>query len=157
MGVKEDKVKNAILKRFGGVWRLWTNPVGCSVFYDSDTGRSYPVDYGLCVGSSDLIGIRPIRITEEHVGKVIGQFVAIETKAPGMKSKATEAQKTFLALIERFGGLAALADNPEDVLKKMEEFNAQCITRDGSEAPRPVRSRRRSQKNAASTPDLCGE
>lgn len=44
-----------------------------------------PVKYGLEVGSGDLIGWRPIKITPELVGKTIGVFLSIEIKTKNDK------------------------------------------------------------------------
>jgi hypothetical protein len=88
-------------------WRLWRNNVGVTADH---------VRYGLCnesarmnkmLKSSDLIGIRPVLITADHVGTTIGQFAAVECKAgnwkPG-KSKRERAQAAFLAVVEQLGG-----------------------------------------------------
>lgn len=63
--------------------------------------------------SSDLIGIRPVKITEEHLGKTIGQFLCREVKAGDWKYSATPreiAQKNFIDLINLMGGDAAFAN-----------------------------------------------
>jgi hypothetical protein len=39
------------------------------------------VRFGLCKGSSDLIGLRSLEITPELVGQRLAQFVALEVKA----------------------------------------------------------------------------
>jgi len=43
-----------------------------------------------------------------------GQFLAIETKAPGKKSQVTANQKNCLEAIERNGGWAVVVDNKQD-------------------------------------------
>ena len=43
------------------------------------------------VGSADIIGVQPVTITPEMVGKVIGQAIAIEVKTP--KGRQSEEQK----------------------------------------------------------------
>lgn len=62
------------------------------------------VEFGLCVGSSDLIGWRSFVIKPEHVGMKIAQFMAIETKTKdGVVSLE---QERFLKTVEDFGGIA---------------------------------------------------
>lgn len=97
-------------------WRVWRNNVG--VAFDA-TGR--PVRYGLAndstavnthIKSSDLVGIRPVTVTAEMVGTVIGQFVAIEVKHERWKYKGTDrerAQFKFLSLVGSMGGSAAFS------------------------------------------------
>lgn len=96
--------------------RLWRNNVGA---FETDDGGF--VRYGLAneskamnaaFKSSDLIGIRPVLIGQEHVGKTIGQFVAREIKAPGWtyKAKGREAaQRKFIEFILSKGGDAAFS------------------------------------------------
>lgn len=95
---------------------LWRNNVG--VTYGED---GVPVRYGLAndsknlnlvLKSSDLIGIRPVRITQGMVGTLIGQFVAREVKHAGWVYKGTareKAQSRFLTLIKAMGGDACFA------------------------------------------------
>jgi len=74
------------------------------------------VKYGLCIGSSDIIAIKPVVITPEMVGSTIGQFMAIEVKCQG--KKPTVEQKRFLEIIRKHGGLAGVARSVEE----LEEF-----------------------------------
>lgn len=90
-------------------WRLWRNNLGAV-----HTVEGGFVRYGLCnessamnaaIKSSDLIGIRPLHVGLEHVGRTVGQFAAIECKRPGWKPGPREdAQARFLALVESLGG-----------------------------------------------------
>ncbi|CRI67076.1 VRR-NUC domain protein [Thiocapsa sp. KS1] len=73
-----------------------------------------PLHAGLCKGSSDLIGIRPVVVTSEMIGQTLAQFAAVEVKTP--KGKLTEHQQKFLAFVESRGGLAIVARSPDDIL-----------------------------------------
>ena len=50
-----------------------------------------------------------------------GQFIAIETKAPGKRDNTTANQKARLAEIEQANGVAAVIDDPEQ-LKDLEKY-----------------------------------
>lgn len=60
--------------------------------------------YGICVGSSDLIGIAPC-----------GRFMAVEVKtATGRVSKE---QQTFIDAVRRSGGIAGISRSVDDALQ----------------------------------------
>lgn len=96
--------------------RLWRNNVGATM-----DERGNFIRYGLAndskqmnevIKSSDLIGIRPVLITPQHVGHIIGQFMAREIKEPTWNYSATkreQAQLKFLELIKSKGGDACFA------------------------------------------------
>jgi hypothetical protein len=100
--------------RAGG--RLWRNNNGAGKLENG----SY-VRWGLCndtpalnaaCKSSDGIGILPVLITSEHVGKTIGQFLSRETKRPGWKYTGTDrevAQLRWIESINAMGGNACFA------------------------------------------------
>lgn len=62
------------------------------------------VQWGLQVGSSDLIGIHRCLITESMVGSYIGRFFAAEIKTE--VGRLSKEQKIWKQTIERFGGIA---------------------------------------------------
>ncbi len=68
--------------------------------------------FGLCKGSSDLIGLRSLEITPELVGKRLAQFVALEVKAA--QGVLRPEQRAFLRLVQQLGGLAAACRSVEE-------------------------------------------
>lgn len=89
--------------------RIWRNNVGAA---KTESG-SY-VRFGLAnetaemnklVKSPDFFGWRPVMITQEMVGRVIGQCVGREVKAPGWTFTGTDREEAQ----QRFG-LLMLAD-----------------------------------------------
>lgn len=96
--------------------RLWRNNVGATY---TPTGQF--IRFGLAndstqlnqvIKSADLIGIRPILITSQHIGQIIGQFISREVKNPSWKYKGTAREKSQLAwadLINSLGGDACFA------------------------------------------------
>lgn len=65
--------------------------------------------------SSDLIGIRPLRIRPDHVDLTVGVFTAIEVKRPGWTvNDRSEAQRNWLELVGQWGGLAGFATSVDE-------------------------------------------
>jgi hypothetical protein len=71
------------------------------------------------VKSSDLIGLVPVTITPDMVGKTIGVFTAIECKRPGWHmtpgDKRACAQEKFITLVKDAGGFGGFATDPQDL------------------------------------------
>ncbi len=93
--------------------RLFRNNVGTCTTAD---GRF--VRFGLCPGSSDLIGLKSVTVTPDMVGKTIALFVAVEVKTP--RGRVTDEQQRFLDFVQRSGGCAGVARSVEDVEKILE-------------------------------------
>ncbi|NDD54355.1 hypothetical protein EBZ39_10845 [bacterium] len=88
--------------------RLFRNHVGLS--YTKD-GR--PMRHGLGNGTSDLIGLIPVEVTPDMVGKKVGIFFAVEVKKPKVytKKKHLEEQVHFLEFVCQNGGVGVMCDS----------------------------------------------
>ena len=71
--------------------------------------------------SSDLIGIWPVTVTHEMVGRTLGVFFAVEVKAPGWTFRTSDeravAQQNFIEWVRRHGGVGTFATQESDVWK----------------------------------------
>ncbi len=84
-------------------------------------GWSYsPVQNGLGVhGIADRLGVIPVTVTPNMVGKRIGLFVAIEAKRPGRRNEPmrgmSKHQYIVMTDILTAGGLSIVCDGQEDL------------------------------------------
>lgn len=72
--------------------------------------------------SSDLVGITPVIIRPEHVGRTFGIFTGIEVKVGPTDAARLAAQRNFLNHIRITGGIACFASGPNDYFKTLNEF-----------------------------------
>ncbi len=102
--MKERDILHAVRLVFGQQpdFVIWRNSTG----YDERGFR-----YGLCVGSSDLVGLAPG-----------GLFLAIETKTD--KGRASAEQIRFLELVWKMGGVACLTRSAEEARKQVDGIRA---------------------------------
>lgn len=109
----------AVAKR----WRLWRNNRGAGKMESGSYVRFGLANDTKALGdklkSGDLIGWRPVIITPDMVGKVIAQFVSVETKAEDWrpppkdtKDEAAAAQYLWADLVNREGGYAVFINDP---------------------------------------------
>lgn len=81
---------------------------GCLIFRNNvgtlKNQAGIPIKFGLCVGSSDLIGIAPS-----------GQFLAIEVKTT--TGRIRPEQTRFIEAIRAKNGIAGIARSPADALR----------------------------------------
>lgn len=112
------KVMMAASKLFGA--RLFKNQVGCA--YTGQTalmhGRKVLFDprivrYGLCVGSSDLIGFKSVKIEQPMVGKIVAVFLSVEIKTDGY-DKVTKEQQNWIDKVNNAGGIAGVVKTEQD-------------------------------------------
>lgn len=100
---QETNIMNKYLLHFSGVGAMvWRNNTGK---FRSLTDPQRIVTVGQ-VGSADIIGVQPVTITADMVGKVIGQAIAIEVKTP--TGKQSQEQKNWQQAFEERGGIYIL-------------------------------------------------
>lgn len=97
--MKESDIQRLIM--------LALSEAGCLI-WRNNTGvlknaAGIPIKFGLCVGSSDLIGITPT-----------GRFLAVEIKT--CKGRATPEQLRFIEAVRSRGGIAGIARSPAEAL-----------------------------------------
>lgn len=108
MGSEKDILNNIMLLATRLSARLFRNNIGS---YKSHTGHY--IKYGVCnPGGSDLIGWTRVKITDEHVGKTIAVFTAIEVKTENVKP--TKEQLNFINVVRASGGYAGIAYDLEE-------------------------------------------
>lgn len=69
------------------------------------------ISWGLAPGSSDIIGLTPVLITAEHIGKTLAVFTGVEVKTDTGKER--EKQKDFRHAIIRHGGIVEVIRSVE--------------------------------------------
>jgi hypothetical protein len=95
--------RNNSAKAWAG--KIFRSPMPISIRLNPEdvvVRNAFPIDAGLCKGSSDLIGWQTITITPEMVGQKIALFTAIEVKYG--KTATTPEQKNFIEQVNKSGG-----------------------------------------------------
>lgn len=72
-----------------------------------------PVHFGLCEGSSDLIGLRSVEVTPAMIGQRVAVFVALEIKTSAT-ARRTDEQINFVAMVNALGGRAGFASSVDE-------------------------------------------
>jgi hypothetical protein len=125
----EKQIQHDIHTGLIGDTHLFRNNVGLAYTGDVKTNangsvtilNARPIKFGLCPGSSDLIGWTTITITSEMVGRRIAVFTAIEVKSA--TGRASDKQKKFIKRIHDCGGIAGVARSLDDAVNVVESFN----------------------------------
>lgn len=107
------------VSRLGG--RVGRNNVGIAR-YVSEKGKPYTVSYGVFgEGASDWLGVMPVTITPEMVGRTVGVMLVIETKRQ-RGGKVSPKQRNFLDRMTALGAIVVLARSGEDVERGIKEW-----------------------------------
>jgi len=115
--MNETTIQNAIRIALSNAGvRVFRNNVGMLI--DQKGNR---VRYGLCNGSSDLIGWTPVTITPGMVGKPAAIFTAVEVKRPG--GRPTTEQRQFIEVVRQAGGIAYVATSPDEALSLLRRLS----------------------------------
>lgn len=97
--MKEMDIMRSIMLALSGAGCLvWRNNVGTL-----KNAAGIPIKFGLCVGSSDLIGVAPD-----------GRFLAVEVKTE--KGRIRPDQIRFIEAVKAKGAIAGIARCPQDAL-----------------------------------------
>lgn len=124
MSTEKDIERQIIMETCKIGCRLFKNNVGSATIKNPETGKEYRVNFGLCEGSSDLIGWTPVVITKEMVGRTFAVFTAIEVKKDVTKKynkRRMETQQKFIDIVNKNGGISFKSDNPKLACDKIIE------------------------------------
>jgi hypothetical protein len=129
----ESPIQNKIMLALGSRpdVRIFRNNVGNGFFGRAfeESGRCVTlidyrrVQFGLAVGSSDLIGFKSVEITPDMVGKRVAVFLSPEVKIPGASGK--EHQKNWRDMVSSFGGISGIVksvDEAQELVGKQGEL-----------------------------------
>jgi hypothetical protein len=109
--LSEQRIQQEIrLALSRGPVRLYRNNTG--TLWDQH-GR--PVQFGLAVGSADLIGWTTRTITPEMVGQQVAVFTSIEVKSASGRLRPE--QRQWLEAVQAAGGIAGVARSVEDAAR----------------------------------------
>ena len=79
------------------------------------------VHFGLCKGSSDLIGFIPVKINHSHLNKTMAVFTGIEIKTGTLKP--TTEQINWHNMIQQNGGISIITNKILTVEELSREIN----------------------------------
>lgn len=120
----ETKLHRSIMLALGhGGSRVFRNNVGVGLFVDGNQEGAarllqgagfgvHRVRFGLCPGSSDLIGWQTVTVTQDMVGQRMAVFLAVEAK--GTDGRLLPAQGTFLKAVQDAGGVGGMVRTVEE-------------------------------------------
>jgi hypothetical protein len=124
--VTEQQIQQHIrLALSRGPVRLYRNNTG--TLRDA-SGR--PVQFGLAVGSADLIGWTTRTITPDMVGQQVAVFTSIEVKSASGRLRPE--QRQWLEAVQAAGGIAGVARSVEDAARLTTAQHGGTLSRSGA-------------------------
>lgn len=88
--------------------QIWVNKGDVII----ENGRFF--NAGLCVGSSDLIGLKSVEVTQDMVGSKIAVFVATEVKTA--TGRVSPEQLRFIEMVNSLGGIGFVAKSDDEAV-----------------------------------------
>lgn len=70
---------------------------------------------GLCVGSSDLIGLKSVTVTPEMIGQKVAIFMAVEAKTK--TGRASAEQIAFVNMVNNLGGVGMIVKSEDEAME----------------------------------------
>ena len=106
--MKEHPIMQRVMLAVSAIGgKIFRNNVGV---VEAADGRY--IRFGLCKGSSDLVGWTPVKVKPEDVGSPVAVFTALEVKMPG--KHMTDEQRRFVDAVRADGGIAAEIHSGEE-------------------------------------------
>ena len=105
----ESNITNRIRLALNGLAVTFRNHTGAIEDKDGQWHR-----FGLCKGSSDIIGWTPVEITPEMVGQTVAVFTAIEVKTK--RGRVSKEQAQFIYKLTGDGGIGFVARSDDEAL-----------------------------------------
>lgn len=119
--MKERNIQNSIrLECSNGDTRLFVNDVGVAEV----GGRK--IRYGLCNGSTDLVGVHTITVTGEMVGREVGVAVFAEVKTPTGTVKPH--QQSFMNQMTKMGCIVGVVRSVSDMKQLITNWHNNLTT-----------------------------
>lgn len=78
------------------------------------------IRFGLCKGSSDLIGYAEVEITPDMVGETVAVFTALEVKKPG--GEVSDDQMRFISDVQESRGIGAIVTSLEEAENEIDNY-----------------------------------
>ena len=106
-------VKDTRLLLSHGDVRLFRNNVGVL----QDRNGNY-IQFGLAIGSGDLIGFKSVNVTPEMVGQVVAILVSLEAKTG--RGRESSEQMWWRGMVQNHGGITGVfrtVDEAREILK----------------------------------------